>query len=460
MSTLNSAQLTLPVTHFNADGIGCARHEGLTLKLPGTVPGDTALVEFDTSVKPWRLKTLSITERASTRRNSLCCPHLSGSPICGGCTWGMLSEQEQARLKQQLLTNALAEAGISLPFTPEHIPAKETRYYRSKASFVPMKTPDGHWQWALYAPLTHERIPVTHCQAIAPWMNEAAAAVAACLAHQDLSIYDEQKHEGVVRGLLMREGVVAGQSERMVILIVNGDAELLAERLGAALSAALDSLQVKAIGLNAHQAPSNAVLGRQTVMLTDTTTICTDIDGCRFTVGPNTFLQIHRTQMEKLYQLALDWAALTEQSRFLDLYCGIGTMTILGARVARQAIGVDIVAESILAAQENARLNGVADKTDFFAGPVEQVLPALLTKGVRVDRIIVDPAYRGMEENVPAMLGALGATRLVYVSCNPKSFARDAARLLEQGFQIERLATLDLFPDTAHVETVALMSRA
>lgn len=448
--SLNSS--LVDVTRFTPDGIGAAGENGSALCIPGTVPGDR--VRIAPAQKKHHARLLEILTPSELRRETHC-PYLlpeENREICGGCPWGMLNAEAQEELKRALLTDALAAYGLSVPAF-EHVRADTLTHYRSKAAFYPLNT-DGHWQWALYAAGSHSKVAITACQALPEWMNEAAERIAAFLETTDLSAYDELTHSGLVRSLVMREGLTPDGRHCLVTLSLNAPAAQYTE-IFRPLTGMLAPLGVEVVTLNEHTARGNALLGEREISLTPAARIETEIGGSIFEVGATTFLQIHREQMLKLYGYAVSLAEIGRDDTVLDLYCGIGTMTLMSARSARRAVGIDIVGASIDAARSNAARNGVTN-ADFYAGPVEKVLPSLLVRGLRCEKVIVDPAYKGMHESVPAMLSALKPSRLVYVSCNPKTFARDAKALTGLGFQLSSVRTFDLFPDTAHVETVGL----
>lgn len=455
--TSENTSLRLTIESLAPDGLGLAHVEGFPLKFAGTLPGEEVMVSIDRTKRPWRGEVLDILTPSPLCR-TLTCPHIEEAPRCGGCPWGMVTPEGQATLKRQLTLDALSAEGISAPSEVIHHSATQQAGYRSKALFTLIKNGDT-WLWGLYANGSHEVVVTPVCQAIPNWMNSVAGVIATVLGKTDLTPYDEKTHQGDVRSLLLREGVNReGKVERLVSLILRSVTEKTLSLLKNPLLEALLPWDVKVVSLYEHTTRGNAVLGEKEYFLTEAHTISTTIDGAEFAVGSSTFLQIHREQMLALYQEALNWAEIEPGDTFLDLYCGVGTMTILGARQATKSIGVDVVEASIAAARENAKRNQIAN-AEFFAGTVETVLPSLIVKGVRADKMIVDPAFKGMEASVPAMIKALSPRRLVYVSCNPKSFARDAKRLLELGFKLERSATFDLFPDTAHVESVGLFTR-
>lgn len=461
MTTPNTFPTTTTLTldeTWGPDGLAFARVDGFPVKFPGALPGETIEATIDRTTRPWRGQLVEVITPSEDRRQTQVCPHLHEAPLCGGCPWGMVSEEKQAALKHQLTLDALMSVGITPPEKSEHYASTTTTGYRSKALFTMVKR-DGGWAWGLYANGSHDVVKTPVCQAIAGWMNAAVASVAHALNATTLTPYDEVTHTGDVRGVLLREGVnAAGQTERLVSLILREVTDVTLATLKAALLPALASQDIKVVSVQTHSERGNAALGGQEYFLTEEHTITTTIGDLSFSVGSTTFLQIHREQMLSLYHTAIKWADLQATDTLVDLYCGIGTMTLVGAKRVAKSIGVDVVEASIAAARENATHNNIHN-AEFHAGAVEKVLPSLIVNGLRADKVIVDPAFKGMDATVPAMIKALDPKTLVYVSCNPKTFARDVKVLLSLGFTLERVATFDLFPDTAHVETVARLVR-
>lgn len=453
---MTQMETTLKLDTLANDGLAEGHFEGFPLKVLGALPGETVRVQIDTSTKPYRAHLLEVLE-PSYARGDVECPHMRKTPACGGCPWAMMNPPHQAVVKEQTTIKELAQVGIKAPIVEDFIGTTERKSYRSKAHFIPILD-EGHWHWGMYSAGSHEKVITEPCRAIPDWMNAVAKTVAQALDNLDLLPYDEATGKGMVRGLLMREGEdQTGDKMGMVTLILRESPQSLV--LFTPLLKELLDMGIATVTLNIHPERSNALLGKEDIVLTvDSSAIETTIHGLSFLVGPQTFLQIHRSQMLKLYEVVLDWAQISPEDHFMDLYAGIGTMTLLGAQKAKTALGIEYVKESIEAAQTNAQRNGITNAR-LIAGAVEAVLPKLIVQGERIDIAVADPAFKGMDRLVPGMIKALGVKRLVYVSCNPKTFARDARELVDLGYTLEKVVTLDLFPDTPHVESVGLFTR-
>ena len=455
----------LTITDIASTGAGIAYEDGLRVFVPGALPGDEVTAEVDPPARGTRSSVaqyVKITRKSPWWAASPCPAHVAW-PACGGCALGSLTPEGQAVVKRGLLERALAESGVE---APEPLPLVEaphdaeafTQGFRNKAVLYPGVDPEGRWYFAMYAQGSHFPVPEScFCPQTPEWMAKAAETAARMLSLSDLSPWNESHREGDVRTIVMRDGVDSEKPQRLFTLCVHGETPEVRIFVGK-LAKKLMEEGITSVFLNLHPTPGNAVLGRHSLHVAGTDGIETTIGGLRFAVRPETFLQVNPGQTERLYAMALEWVAPEKDEVLLDLYCGVGTMTLLAARTCAKAVGVDIVAASIERAKLNAKRNGIENAV-FHAGAVEDELPRLIASGIRPAAAILDPAFKGLEETVPAMLTALLLTRFVYVSCNPKTFARDAAKFIELGWRIERLAPVDLFPGALHVETVAKFVR-
>lgn len=455
----------LKVTDIAPSGAGIAFDDNTRIFVPGTLPGDVVRADVTPPARGARsgiAQPINWLEKSAWRDPNPC-PAYRASPACGGCPLAALSPQGQAYVKTRLLTVALDEAKV---VTPTPLPLIEadikdgcfSTAFRNKAVLYGSKEEDYGWQFALYAQGSHTPVPASvNCPQTPRWMSDVAKTTAQALNETSLTPWDETRLQGDVRTLLMREGVSDHSHERLVCLVVcDWTPDVMA--FASHLAQTLDVHHVTSLYLSRHPAAGNAVLGNDYRLIAGREAITTQIGGLTFDVRPETFLQVNPGQTEKLYAQALQWADPKADDVFLDLYCGIGTMTLMGARHARHAIGIEWVEASIDRARHNATQNGITN-AEFYAGAVENVLPKLIAQGLNPTTAILDPAFKGLDETVPAMLTGLALKRFVYVSCNPKSFARDAARFIQFGWRIESIVPVDLFPGALHVETVAKFVR-
>ncbi len=458
----------LPVTGLDPSGAGVAvTPEGLEVLIPGALPG--ARVSFDYQPpRPGGRRGLAagFTElEPSPDLDPARCP-LAGE--CGGCPAGRLAYARELALKTQtLVVKPLVEAGFTatLVRAPIGHPGDRRTGWRNKAVLYPGLI-GGEPHFGYYRARSQELVAAESCPQTPVWMGEAARSLAPLLLDADLSPWREADDAGALRALLLREA--PGTGERLAALVMRRlpadprAAEALFERVRAALRPhGLTSLLI-----NLHEAPGSAVLSfapDATRVVDGRATIRADWMGLSFEVGAQTFLQVNTPQTPVLYRTALDALEVAPEDRVLDLYCGVGTLTLLAARRAREAFGVERVEASIACARENARVNGL-ENARFTAAPVEKLLASGLFDGWRPTVVIADPAYQGLAggaaESLAQLLAASGARRLAYVSCNPKSFARDARVLCARGMTLRSVTPVDMFPSAMHLEVVGVFERA
>lgn len=452
--------IRLTVTGIAPSGAGIAFHDGYRVFVPGALPGETVAAEVDAPPRGVRsavARNVQI-EAASPLRARTPCPALCRDSACGGCPLGLLEYEGQIQVKEALLRDALDAAGVLYPPPAPLIrpTAEELTGFRNKAVLYPAKDEDG-WHFGMYAQGTHALVrEAGACPQMPQWMREAVSLAEASLGSSALAPYDEAALTGDVRAILLREGIPS-ESERLFTVVLR-EMTPEAQKALRTLAADLAPIGLRGLCTGINAAPGNAVLGREIQVVAGNEAVQTRIGGLTFTVRPDTFLQVNTPQTARLYEQALQWAAIGPEDVFLDLYCGVGTLTLLGAKSAARAVGIDIVEASVERARANAALNGL-ENVVFEAGAVEKTLPALMKTGLKPTVAIVDPAFRGMDETVPGLLSELPLKRLVYVSCSPQSFARDALRLQKLGWTIEKLVPVDLFPGARHVETAALFTR-
>lgn len=462
-----------------ADGFDAL--EVLQVLVPGALPGASGRLEY-TPPAPGGRRGLAVSwqERsASPDADSKRCPHAWENPACGGCPMGRLGYARELELKTQILVEApLREAGLwreGLIAEPAGISADFMQGFRNKAVLYPGVI-EGQGRLGYFAARSQELVPAEDCPQVPKWMHEAAKCLAPFVADGTLAPAPEAGG-GVLRNLLLREA--PGTGERMLVLVVrNADAAL--ETAKPRILRALSALQLDSLLINSHPGSGSAVFNfapKATQLWAGKPAIAAELMGLRFAVGPQTFLQVNTPQTPVLYQKALDAADIQPGDKVLDLYCGIGTLTLLAARRARGADGsegaesgrvwgVERVEASIDRARENSLRNGLSQAC-FAAEPAEDFLARVLREGIpgggMPEKIIADPAFQGLSggaaERLAELLRRSSAKRLAYVSCNPKSFARDGVILARSGMRLERVEPVDMFPGAMHLEVVGTFVR-
>lgn len=460
------------VTRMHASGAGiAAAPDGLEILIPGALPGARGTVRFRRP-QPGGRRGLaeSWTERsASPDADPGRCPHVAGEPPCGGCPMGGLKYARELALKTELLVvEPLAAAGfdaraIVAPALGQ--PEGCERGFRNKAVLYPGIV-DGRGRFGHFAARSQTLVPAEDCPQTPAWMAGAARALAPLVEDGTLAPAPESAPEsGVLRCLLMREA--PGTGERMLALVVRTDAGL--EDARARILAALEPAGLSTVLVNLHPAAGSGVFNfapGATRVWSGAGTVEASLMGLGFALGPQTFLQVNTPQTPVLYERALAAAEAGPGDAVLDLYCGVGTITLLAASRAARAWGVERVEASIDRARENAAANGLAN-AGFTADAVERFLDRALAEGFpegfEPTKVIVDPAYQGLAGGAAEALARLvrgsRVSRIAYVSCNPKSFARDAKTLAAAGMRLVRVEPVDLFPGAMHLEVVGTFVR-
>lgn len=454
----------LPVTGLDPSGAGTAvTTDGLEILIPGALPG--AVVRLDYAPpRPGGRRGLAAAFTELEPSPDLDPARCSLAGTCGGCPAGRLAYPRELALKtESLVVKPLLEAGFPAELVQDPVghPEASRTGWRNKAVLYPGLI-GGEPHFGYYRARSQELVAAESCPQTPAWMGEAARALAPLLLERDFAPWREADDAGALRALLLREA--PGTGERMAVLVMRR-LPAAPEGLFYRVRAALEPLGLTSLLVNLHEAPGSAVLAfgaEATRVLAGRATIRAEWMGLAFEVGAQTFLQVNTPQTPVLYRTALDALGITPEDRVLDLYCGVGTLTLLAAQRAREAFGVERVEASIECARENARVNGLANAR-FAAAPVEKLLASGLPDGWRPTLVIADPAYQGLAggaaETLARLIAGTGARRLAYVSCNPRSFARDARVLARAGVMLRSVTPVDMFPGAMHLEVVGVFER-
>ena len=447
MSDLQKNQLhTVTITGYTAEGLGVARIDGQVVFVHNAVRGEVCNVRILKALRHNAFARVEeLLERSPARREPDC-PHY---PACGGCDFRHLSYEEELEAKRQRVEDALRRVGGADVAVEEILGAEAVDGYRNKCQFP--VSPAG--KAGFYRARSHDVVPALDCRLQAPQANAIAAAVEAYLREYRVPAYDETAGTGLLRHIYVRTNQ-AGQA--LACLVANGRRLPREDALVQAIRAACP--ETVGIVLNVNTRDTNVVLGDRYRTLWGEDTLTDVLCGLTFRLSVPSFYQVNRAQAERLYGKAVEFAGLTGRETALDLYCGAGTITLALARRAARVIGAEIVPEAIENAVENARTNGV-DNAEFFCGDAGAVAQRLAAQRLKPDVVVVDPPRKGLGEEVVPVIAAMGPGRVVYVSCDPGTLARDVRRFAEQGYQAVRAAAVDLFPRTRHVETVVLLSK-
>ena len=440
---------TLEITGYTAEGMGVARLEGRVVFVPGTIRGETwqvQLLKVKTAVAWGRGVKLLL---PSPERREPDCP-LAGR--CGGCQYRHMSYREELEAKGQRVQDALARVGgVSLALPPV-LGAEDPLRYRNKVQFPVAREKRG-LAVGYYRARSHDVLDVEDCLLQPESVTALRRAFKGWMERFQVPAYDEESRTGLIRHLYVRTNRAG---EALCCVVANGKCIPRAPELAEALRQAVPALA--GLVLNVNTRDTNVILGPDYRTIWGRDFLEEELCGMTFRLSVPSFFQINRAQTERLYQKALELAGLTGTETVLDLYCGIGTISLALARRAGQVIGAEIVPEAVADAQANARRNGVSN-VRFLCGDAGQAAFQLAQEGIRPQVICVDPPRKGLAPEVPEVLASMAPERIVYVSCDPATLARDVKRFAALGYQTVSAQAVDLFPRTQHVETVVLLGR-
>ena len=446
MELAKNQEHTVTIEGYGEGGMGVARIDGRVVFVHGALRGEKCRVLILKTLKSVAFaKVLEVIEPLSERITPDC-PYF---PRCGGCTYRHIRYEEELRLKRQRVQDNLSRIGGSDVTVEEILGARDTLRYRNKAQYPVSK--DG--AVGFYRARTHEVIECEHCLLVKPVADAAAEALREYMQSCRVAGYDEKTGRGLVRHLYIRSNA-AGES--LVCVLVNGDKLPKEDRLVTLLRDACPKCTGIVLGTNTKK--GNVILGDRYRTLWGSDRLEDTLCGKTFRLSVPSFYQVNRVQAERLYAKAIEFAGLTGQETVLDLYCGAGTITLALSDHAKKVLGAEIVPEAIDDARENAARNGVKN-AEFFCGDASDVAKKLARENLRPDVITVDPPRKGLAADVVESIAEMQPGRVVYVSCDSATMARDVKRLADLGYTAQRACAVDMFPRADHVETICLLSK-
>ncbi len=447
--------LTLRIERLSSDGSGVAHSaDGEAVFVPGTAPGDEARVRIVKDCGRYAFGILDELLAPSPDRVPVDCP-VAGP--CGGCSLRHLDYAAELRAKQESVLDAFRRiGGLEVPVL-DILPSPEVDRYRNKVQFPVGVDKNGVPCIGFYAGRTHRIVPCPDCKLQPSVLNEIGNALCAFFARQGIRPYDEQSGKGLVRHIFLRRGAHSGQI--MVCLVCTRAKLPHAEQLCTALREQFPAISTILLNVNAKN--TNVILGSENHILYGPGYIEDTLCGVPVRLGPLSFYQVNTLAAERLYGVAAQYAQLTPDDTLLDLYCGMGTIGLSMAGQCRELIGVEIVPEAIESAKANAARMGkaVAAKSRFFCADAGQAATQLAAEGLHPDIVMLDPPRKGCDEATLSAVVRMAPRRVVYVSCNPATAARDAAWLEQNGYHAEKVQPVDLFPRTKHCECVIALSK-
>jgi len=441
---------TVTIEDIGHKGEGIGKVKGIPLFIQGGLPGDELKVEITKLKKNYGFAKLLEIQKPSEKRVIPRCPL---AEVCGGCQIMSMDYSEQLNIKTQRVKETLKRIGKIDSTVHGTLGMEEPYHYRNKAQF-PIGMDGSTPIMGFFKTGTHEIVNTEHCYIQHPVNDVLTRVVKEYITKYSLTVYNEKSKKGLLRHMISRISNKTG--EVMVIFVINGKELPQKEELINALKSEVKNL--KTVVLNINTKNTNVIFGEKTRTLYGEGYIIDKLKDLFFYISPRSFFQVNPTQTEVLYDKALEFANLNKEQTVFDLYCGIGSITLFLAKQAKKVYGIEIVPEAIEDAKKNAKLNDLQN-TEFIRGAAEKEVPKLYEKGITADVVVIDPPRKGCEEKVLETMVKMDPERIVYVSCNPSTLARDLAYLEENGYKTREVQPVDLFPHTSHVETVVLITR-
>lgn len=449
---LKDREYEVDVVDIGQGGVGIGKHDGFTVFVDGGLISDKLKVKITKSKKNYAVgEIVEIIEKSPFRVERVCSDKLSD---CGGCQIQELDYQKQLDIKTNEVKQTISRIG-KLNDTLVHptLGMENPFRYRNKAQF-PIQKIDGKTVIGFYKKKSHDVIPTDKCIIQHDVNDKIIKIIKTYIKAYNVSIYDEKTHTGVLRHLVTKVGFET--KEVMVVLVANGKKLPYLNELASVLKENVPGF--KTLVLNTNREKTNVILGKENKVIYGDGKINDYIGDLVFEISPLSFFQVNPSQTEVLYNKALEYADLKENDTVFDIYCGIGTISLFLAQKAKKVYGVEILGDAIKDAKINAKLNKL-ENTEFFVGKAEEVVPKLYKEGKTANVVVVDPPRKGCEESVLDTIVSMEPDKVVYVSCNPSTLARDLAYLDERGYKCKEIQPVDMFPHTMHVESVALLYR-
>ncbi len=437
------------IVDYTAEGQGVAKIEGCAVFIPNAIVGEKCTVRIEKAQKTWASgKIVELLEKSSHRVNREC----PVAKLCGGCDFWHMDYAEETRLKADRVKTALNRIGgenlESLPI----LSAPTCHGYRNKAQY-PVATKKGKAYTGFYRAGTHSVVESGRCLILPEITDKIKDAILDYVNQYRVSVYDEQTGKGLLRHIYVRRGDVSRQI--LVCLAVNGRKLPHTPEL-------IDRLKkvpgFTTLVLSVNTKDTNIILGDEFITLYGPGYIEDTLCDLNFRLSPRSFYQVNHHQAERLYQSAIALAGISKTDTVLDLYCGVGTITLAMASAAGKVIGVEVIPQAVADAQDNAKRNGI-ENAEFLCADAGQAALELAEKGIHIDVAVVDPPRKGLNADAIEALTQMSPRRIVYVSCDPATLARDVALLKERGYRLQKAIAADLFPRCAHVESIVCLSK-
>ena len=444
--------IELIITGMTAQGSGVGRYAGIAVFVANTAVGDRLKVKIIKTSKNYVIGKIEEILTPSPARIPADCEAFKS---CGGCVYRHIGYESELAIKEQRVKDALARIGGFTQIRVDPIiGAPNTEGYRNKAQFPAGRGKDGRLLFGFYAFKSHRIVECNGCRLQPPAFAQTLAVIREWAVQYNLSVYNEQSHTGKLRHVYLRYGEKTG--ELMVCLVINGEKLEGEQALAQSLQEKIEGFQSLIININRER--TNVILGKTCRTVYGPGFITDILCGLRFKLSPLSFYQINAQQAERLYEKAGEYAALEPGETLLDLYCGTGTIGLTMAGRAGMVIGVEAVKQAVLDAEENAAYNGIKNAR-FICADAVQAAQMLKQEGIIPDVIVLDPPRKGCDRVLVDIVAGMRPKKVVYVSCDPATLARDLKAFSQSGYIPQTVTPVDMFPRTAHVETVVLLSK-
>lgn len=442
-------KIELTVDALTSEGSGVGRYNGLAVFVRGTVPQDKIIAHIIKRSKNYAIGIIDKIIQPSPERIESDCPY---SKKCGGCSFRHMTYDEELRYKKSRVQDTLSRIGHLDIEVDEIIGADDLTNYRNKAQY-PVEISDGEMFAGFYAYKSHRIIPCADCKLQPAEFEKGLSAFSEWIESENITSYNEDTGKGLLRHIYFRKGFATG--EIMACAVINGNSIPNGELLVSLLRKSVDGLTSVAVNINKEK--TNVILGKKNNIIWGEKHIKDNLLGKEFLISPNSFYQVNHHQCAKLYSKAKEFADLTGAETVLDLYCGVGTIGLTMADDIKQLVGIEIVPQAIENAKENAEINNITN-AQFICADAPSGTEILKKQGIKPDVIILDPPRKGCDKSLFDTIEQLSPDRIVYVSCDSATLARDLAILKEKGYETKKVSAVDMFPRTPHVEAVALIN--
>lgn len=440
------------IVDIGQGGVGIGKYEGFTVFVDGGLVQDKIKVKITKSKKNYAVGDIvEIIEKSPFRVERKCSESLRQ---CGGCQIQELDYQKQLDVKTNEVKQVISRIGkLDDVVIHDTLGMEHPFRYRNKAQF-PIQKKDNMPVIGFYKKKSHDLISTDECIIQHEVNDKIIKIIKTYIRAYNVSIYDEKTHKGLLRHLVTKVGFTTG--EVMIVLVANGKKLPYLKELASVLKENIPGFKTLVVNVNTQK--TNVILGKENIVAYGDGMIRDYIGELVFEISPLSFFQVNPLQTEVLYNKALEYANLGENDTVFDIYCGIGTISLFLAQKAKKVYGIEIVEDAIKDAKRNAKINNM-DNVEFYVGKAEEVVPKMYQEGKRANVVVVDPPRKGCDEKVLDTIVSMEPDRVVYVSCNPSTLARDLAYLNERGYKCHEIQPVDMFPHSVHVENVAWLSK-